>query len=215
MKTIIASVITAFITSVITSVITTVTRAPGPPTTLSPSMRLLSRYGFLLLSPHAPLRTSIHPLCSSVQKASLNLFIERPVRALLDDSGPRRKIENVPLTESDSPLQSVRSALLRRMPEEALNAISVRHGKRPIETDDDLRRVLSLGMKAGHTIQLAIAPADGVEISRLPPPRGPLVSPADATVAANAVIGEAATAELSAERHQMLSFVSLMRFGAL
>ena len=173
-------------------------------------MRASSLLSRLLCASSAPWRAAIPPQCAVRGVSSLNLFFERPVRSLLNADGPRRK-ELLELPESEPPLQAVRAALRRRMPDEALDIVTIRHGKRPVETDDDLRAVLDRARQAGHdgTIELSVVPADGTELEEQPPApdgrRGP-ISAADASAVAAAALGEATAKALAAEPHQMLSF---------
>ena len=90
--------------------------------------------------------------------------------------------------------------------------MSIRHGKRPVETDEDLRAVLERARQAGHdgVIELCVVPAEGAALEENLPDhsggrRGP-ISDADATAAAAAALGEVTARALAAEPHQMLSF---------
>ena len=114
-------------------------------------MRASSLLSRLLCASSAPWRAAIPPQCAVRGVSSLNLFFERPVRNLLNADGPRRK-ESLELPESEPPLQAVRAALRRRMPDEALDIVTIRHGKRPVETDDDCRAVLERARQALQTI---------------------------------------------------------------
>lgn len=145
------------------------------------------------------LRHATAPVCSSVGAASstISLFFERPIRALLTTAGPRRKIE-LDLTSGGRPLQSVQAALEERLPPEAVSIVALRHGKRLVSSDEDLRTVLGLTQRAGASLQLRVTATEGAEsaLEALAPPPG----------AGEGLQHAGAAAAVAHEPHQMLSF---------
>ncbi|KAL1512079.1 hypothetical protein AB1Y20_005351 [Prymnesium parvum] len=168
---------------------------------------MLSRCSLLLFSPQAVLRAPALSLCSlPTGSGALGLFFERPVRALLNDAGPRRMIELPPLADERRPLHSIRALLRTRLSAADCAAVRLAHGKRPLHTDEEVRELLERARTRGHNLKLTVTAAEGARLPPGLPPAAPRLSPADADAAAKAAVGEEAARALAAEPHQMLSF---------
>ena len=140
-------------------------------------MTMLSRSTRLLLSAvqlvpfrqQLPLRAASRGArCSRVVMAgesTVSLFYERPLRAFLSN-GARRK-EQVELP-ADQPFDALRDAVHERL--DARFPLELKHGRRVMGSDEDLRFVLELTKSKDVEIMIRVAAAPDAELPPPPPP---------------------------------------------
>lgn len=95
----------------------------------------------------------------------VSLFYERPLRDFL--SGGSRRKERLSLP-SDQPFETLRQAVYKRL--DADVPLELKHGKRVMSSDDDLRAVLTLTQSRDVEVMIRVAAAPGAELPPPPPP---------------------------------------------
>ena len=144
------------------------------------------------------IQRSRQPFCLAGGTArQLGLLFERNIRVLLKNVGPRERIR-IGLPCGSKPLQEVQALLRQRLPEEAMGLIGLRHGKRFLATDDDIRYVLHRTQEASSFPVLRVSAAEGCEeaIEALAPEKAS-ERPVASVVTTGAFVNQP---------HQMLSF---------
>ena len=136
---------------------------------LSRSTRLLlSAVQLVPFRQQLPLRAASRGArCSRVVMAgesTVSLFYERPLRAFL--SNPRRK-EQVELP-ADQPFDALRDAVHERL--DARFPLELKHGRRVMGSDEDLRHVLELTKAKDVEVMIRVAAATDAELPPPPPP---------------------------------------------
>ena len=104
-------------------------------------------------------------------QAQVSLFFERPVRGFLRGGARRKDTLSLP---TDAPLEHLLRDVREQLDERGTFALRVSHGRRPMETDEDLRSVLAASDSRGVDVLLKVAPAPGAELPPPPPSPQPL-----------------------------------------
>lgn len=103
--------------------------------------------------------------------AQVSLFFERPLRGFLQGGARRKDTLSLP---TDAPLEHLLRGVREQLDERGTFELKVSHGRRPMETDEDLRSVLAASDLRGVDVLLKVAPARGVELPPPPPSPEPL-----------------------------------------
>ena len=137
---------------------------------LSRSTRLLlSAVQLVPFRQQLPLRAASRGArCSRVVMAgesTVSLFYERPLRDFLSNDMRRKEQVELP---ADQPFDALRDAVHERL--DARFPLELKHGRRVMGSDEDLRHVLELTKAKGVEVMIRVAAATDAELPPLPPP---------------------------------------------
>ena len=136
---------------------------------LSRCRLLLSAVQLVPFRQQLPLRVASRGArCSRVVMAgesTVSLFYERPLRAFLSNSARRKEQVELP---ADQPFDALQDAVHERL--DARFPLELRHGRRVMGSDEDLRFVLELTKSKDVEIMIRVAAAPDAELPPPPPP---------------------------------------------
>lgn len=144
--------------------------------------------------------------------AKVSLFFERPLRSFLQGGARRKDTLSLP---TDAPLEHLLRGVRDQLDERGTFALQASHGRRPMQTDEDLRSVIAASESRGVDVLIKVALAPGAELPPPPPSPGPLDGGEPRPVGPQQMVSFFRFAPLLASELPLLRFRMLQTLGRL